>query len=149
MSKGQGEWSSFTLADDILSITFLLVMLSGWTKIILSRRVIFLHHNNICRIPETNGTLGSSLWMASVSSMGTACTEREERLPQGTTLTSSLLPMPFSHIFTAVPLYHLPAPKGALRPKACNNTCYSFYIDNHLPGSWYKNTQRWVNLSEY
>lgn len=142
MSKGQGEWSSFSLADDILSLTSLLVMHSEWTKIILSKRVIFLHHSNICRVPETNGTLGSSLWMASVSSMGRACTEREERLPQGSSLTSSLLPTPFSHIFTVVLLCPPLAPKGTLRPKAFNNICDFFCIDNHLPGRWYENTHR-------
>lgn len=113
MSKGQGELSSFSLADNILSVTFLLVMLNEGRKIIPSRRVIFLCNNSVYRVPETNGTLGSILWIASVSQVRTACTKREERLLQGTAFPSSLLPI-LSHIFNAVPPCHLSAPKGAL-----------------------------------
>lgn len=91
LSNGQGELSSFSLADGILSVTLLLVTLNEWRKITPPRRVIFPHNNNVCRVPRVMALSGDSCGFP-VSQMQTAGTG-DGRLPQGTAFTSFLFPI--------------------------------------------------------
>ena len=132
LSNGQGELSSFSLADDILFVTFLLVTLNEWTKITPPRRVIFPHNNNVCRVPESNGVIRRFLWISCV--LDADSRYRRWKATPGNSLY--LLPLSHfvSHIINAMPPCPLPAPKEALEQNAINNisVILSTLITTHL-----------------
>ena len=64
-STSKLNYTETNLADNILSVTFLLVTLNEWRRITPPRRVIFLHNHNVCRVSESNGAMKRFLWISS------------------------------------------------------------------------------------